>query len=191
MEQWLDMEGGGQLRIQSNGSRVLLVAERTPDSRGLYKVWLLGRQGRELLLGTLIPENGALRLSRTMMQGELERRGCWPPEGAQVRLSFSFSGESGWYEEHHPERFIAEPLLQGKMKGSVLCRRRGEEVSFALPFRPDAPLALNTLFCLAQVERLDGRVYLVWRFDGAGQPRVPEGVQKEGQERKVGSMTMK
>ena len=36
-----------------------------------------------------------------------------------------------------------------------------------------SPLA--ALFCLARVERWDGRPHLVWSFDQEGRPKMPEG----------------
>lgn len=179
MEQRMEMRGGGTLTLRQDGPQVCLEAERPADGRGLYKAWLHGDRGGKFLLGTLAPEGGRLVLRRTLSLGELERAGCWPQFWAEAPLAFSFqpSGPSrgGWYCEQHPERLLADPVLKGQVTGPMLCKR-GEEGSFCLaaPFRPDRPAALTALFCLARVERWEGKAHLVWSFDGAGQPEIPK-----------------
>ena len=78
MEEQLTMRGGGTLTLHQVGPRVHMEAERPSDGLGLYKVWLHGEQGGKLLLGTLAPEGGALRLRRTLSVGALEPAGCGP-----------------------------------------------------------------------------------------------------------------
>ena len=68
------MEGGGTLSLREEGPRVHLEAARPDDGRGLYKAWVRGRQG-SLLLGTLVPEAGGLRLRRTVSRSSLEQAG--------------------------------------------------------------------------------------------------------------------
>lgn len=170
------MRGGGSLTLRQDGTRVTLDAERPSDGRGLYKVWLHGEQGGKLLLGTLAPENGALRLRRTLSVGALERAGCWPRFRAEASLAFSFSPQGGrWYCEQHPERLLADPVLRNQVRGSMLCQKEESGFSLAAPFRTDQAVPLTALFCLARVERWDGRPHLVWRFDREGRPRPPEG----------------
>lgn len=174
MEERLEMRGGGFLTMRQEGPRVHMEAERPEDGRGLYKVWLHGEQGGKLLLGTLIPEGGRLRLSRTLSVGTLERAGCWPRFRVAAPLAFAFQEREGWYCEQQPERLVADPVLRGQLKGSMLCKKEGEGFSLAAPFRSDCPVPMTALFCLAQVERWNGQPHLVWRFDGAGAPRIPE-----------------
>lgn len=181
MEERLNMGGGGTLTLVQDGPRVRMEAERPADGRGLYKVWLHGDQGGKLLLGTLAPEGGALRLRRTLSVGALERAGCWPQFRAEAILAFSFAEQGGWYCEQHPERLLADPVLKGQINGAMLCRREGEHFSLAVPLRTDAPVALSALFCLAQVERWNGRPHLVWQFDGSGQPKIPHKKEGSGQ----------
>lgn len=181
MEQKLDMVGGGWLTMRWDERRVAMEARRPADGRGLYKVWLHGRQGSEMLLGTLVPEGNVLRLSRTLLRSELEQAGCWPPERAEARLTFSFSQGTGWYREPHPERFVREAYLRRQLNGAMLCRREGEGVCLAAPFRTDAPMLMPSLFCLVRIEALDGKHHLLWRFDRNGYPRTlyPTGEKKK------------
>lgn len=183
MEEQLTMRGGGTLTLRQDGPRVELSAERPADGLGLYKVWLHGEQGGKLLLGTLVPEGDSLRLRRTLSVGALERAGCWPRFWAEAPLAFSFAGQDGgkWYCEQHPERMVTDPVLLRQLKGSMLCRKSGEGFQLAAPFRTDRPVMLSALFCLAQVQRWDGRLHLVWNFDPEGRPVLPHKREKTGQ----------
>ncbi len=59
MERKWEMKGGGWLTVYREGPRVRMEAVRPVDKKGLYKVWLQGEQGKQLLFGTLSPgENG-------------------------------------------------------------------------------------------------------------------------------------
>lgn len=175
MEERLAMEGGGALTLRQEGPRVHMEAERPEDGRGLYKVWLRGDQGGKLLLGTLIPEGGALRLRRTLSLGTLERAGCWPRFRAEAVLAFPFAarGDGRWYCEQHPERMVSDPVLKEQISGPMLCRKEAEEVVLSAPFGTDRPVKMPSLFCLAGVERREGRLYMVWRFNRAGEPVLP------------------
>lgn len=176
------MGGGGTLRLRQEGPRVHIQAERPVDGRGLYKVWLHGDHGGKLLLGTLVPEKGALRLSRTLSVSALERAGCWPRFRADAPLAFAFGGRSGgrWYCEQHPERLIADPLLRSRLRGAMLCRKEDGAFALSAPFRTDRPVRLPALICLARVERRDGQLHMVWDFDSQGNPKVPHKLEESG-----------
>ncbi len=182
MDARLEMEGGGTLAVRQDGPRVRLEAERPADGRGLYKVWLRGRQGeRRLLLGTLAPEGGRLRLCRVLSLDTLERSGCWPVTGAEAPLAFPFQSTERWVREPDPGRLLADPVLRRQVRGAMLCRRGRGGFSLAAPLRTDGPVPLESLFCLARAERLEGRPYLVWEFDQKGAPVVPHKEEKNGQ----------
>lgn len=180
MKERLAMEGGGTLTLRQDGVRVHMEAERPADNRGLYKVWLRGDQGGKLLLGTLAPEEGALRLRRTLSVGALERAGCWPRFRAEAPLAFSFAAPPGgkWYCEQHPERMVSDPVLKAQISGAMLCRKEGEGFVLSVPFGTDRPVRLPSLFCLAGVERREGGLHMVWHFDEDGWPVLPH--KKEG-----------
>ena len=108
--------------------------------------------------------------------GELERAGCWPRFRAEGVLAFSFAAQGGrWYCEQHPERLLADPVLRAQVRTSMLCQKEASGFSLAAPFRTDRAVPLAALFCLARVERWDGRPHLVWSFDQEGRPKMPEG----------------
>lgn len=175
MEERLTMGGGGTLTLRQDGLNVRMEAERTADGRGLYKVWLHGERGGKLLLGTLAPEGGRLRLRRTLSVDALEQAGCWPSFRVEAPLAFAFDcpPDRGWYCEQHPDRLVRDPVLKAVLTGPILCRRGERGFSLSLPFRTDRPLRLCALFCLARIERLEGRFRLVWDFDSQGDPKIP------------------
>lgn len=175
VEEQLKMGGGGSLILRQDGLNVHLEAERPADGRGLYKVWLHGERGGKLLLGTLAPEGGKLRLRRTLSVNALERAGCWPRFRAEAPLAFAFDSQpaQGWYCEQRPERLVRDPVLKAALAGPILCRREEQGFSLSVPFRTDRPLPLCALFCLARVERREGRPHIVWNFNARGDPQIP------------------
>ena len=174
MEQRFALGEHGTLLVTQEGLRVRLEARRPADGKGLYKVWLLGARGARLLLGTMIPEDGALCLRRVLSRSELERNGCWPPVGAEAPLAFPFAPNPRWYCEPNPRSLVSDPLLRSQIPGSMLCLREKDGFRLAVPLRPGCPLPLSGLFCLARPERLDGTLHLVWFFDASGEPRLPD-----------------
>ena len=178
MEQRFPLEGGrGWLEMRSEGPRAVCTVCLPNDGRGLYKAYLTGAEG-ELLLGTLLPENGRLGLRRTFSLDELGRRGVWPPLGGEVRLSFAAGSPGqgtpeGWTCERAPARLMGEALLSAALEGrSALLRREEAGFSLALPFDTGRPFALPLLFCFARTEDLAGRSYAVFPFRADGMPRT-------------------
>ena len=170
------LDGRGTLTVREEGARALVQAELPEDGRGLYKAHLCGGPGGRFLLGTLIPERGALRLRRTLSVDELKRRGVWPPAGAAAELAFA-AGErppAGWSREPNPARLLGEPLLRrsaGKLRGALLSREE-DGFSLAFPWRTGEEFPMPALFRFARLERLEGREYAVFSFSGKGCPRM-------------------
>ncbi len=169
-------EGRGEMVLTEEESRVRTWVRIPNDGRGLYKAYLLGRGGR-FLLGTLVPEDGALALRRTVSRGELERRGFWPPSGGCAELAFSFqkSGAvqtAGWRREECPERLMGDVFLRrcAQALHGGLIRRTDEGFQLAFLWRDDAPFPLAPLFCFAVPEEMDGRMWAVFSFSGRGCP---------------------
>lgn len=186
MERRLAMTGGGTLRLEREGSYVRLEARRAEDGQGLYKVWLFGKQGQRMLAGTLAPENGELRLRRRLSIGQLEREGCWPVEGAEAVLTFSFPKRGAWYCEAKPGQMVKDTLLRQLLRHPMLCRKTGEGFQLAAPFAQNRPVELNALFCLARVSRVEGKPYLVWSFHRDGRPEISDG--SDGADQKAGRL---
>lgn len=167
-----DLDGGGRLDIQEEGGFVRCEATRPNDGHGIYKVWLTGAGGT-LLLGTLAPERGMLRLCRRVSRDSLARAGCWPIEGGRAVLAFSFH-QSGWVRES-AERRMTDPVLRQSARGlSALVLGEKDGFRLALPFDSTKPFCLAPAFCFAKVERVEGRLCAVFFFDGRGRPQMQE-----------------
>lgn len=176
MERRYTLEGGGSLTVQADGLRAVLTAERASDSRGLYKAYLRGPTGRALL-GTLVPENGQLRIRRTLTLDALERQGAWPPVGGELELAFAFGGEKapdGWQWRDPAGLTFGEEALRAMAvrQGRALYQPADGGFRLAYPFSCDRPFPLTGLFCLAEPAVLEGGRYLCFRFDRKGWPAV-------------------
>ncbi len=174
----MQLSGGGTLTLWEEGALVHLKVQRHDDKQGLYKVWIHGPGGRRLL-GTLAPEGGRLCLYRRLSRGELERERCWPVTGGETVLAFSF-GQGGWVREEHPERLVKDVVLRQALKGKAMLLRRVEGgFRLSAPFDSGRPFPLTPAFCLAIVERVEGRNHAIFYFDREGRPEVPES-RKDG-----------
>ena len=175
---------GSSLTVREEGARAVFTAELPDDGRGLYKAYLTGAGG-QLLLGTLMPDKGKLRLHRGFSVGELRQKGFWPPVGGEARLAFSFAQEAlrkpsqpqGWQKENEPARLLGDRLLKqsaGRLERALI---RREESGFALaaPWRADGAFPLTPLFCFAKVEMLGKESWAVFHFNEKGCPIFPDG----------------
>lgn len=187
MEEHMELTGGGRLLVRDGGERAVLEVRRPEDGRGLYKAWICGQGGR-MLLGTLMPEDGELRLRRELSVAELGRKGCWPIRGGECCLAFAFrQGEGerdipeGWAKEEQPARLFSDPVLRHAAEQVETALRRDREGGFqlALPFDPGRPVGLSPVFCFAHLRRLAGRDYFIFQFNQSGIPTFPH---KEGRE---------
>ena len=156
------------------GSRVFFRVEIPAGPGYIYKIWLVGGRGNEMLLGTAAPENGGHRLFRTMAHTQLEYAGCWPVQGVRAKkIPMGQNTQPEWYCEANPERLV--PLLKEREEsvGAMLCRRGEDGVQLAAAFGKTKPVPLDFLFCFAQARQIQGQWHLVWRFDREGRPRFP------------------
>ena len=183
------MRPEGTVQVREEGLQAVISARAADDGGGLYKLHLLGKGG-SLLLGTMLPEGGALRLRRTIPVDQLRRQGLWPPTGAEIRLAYAFgqqTGEeartpAGWAREDHPARLMGERLLResaAPLNGGLL-KREEEGFVLALPWEPGGVFPMTPLFCFASAERMDGRGYAVFRFTARGCPRLGTEPEKKG-----------
>lgn len=168
----IQLDGGGRLTLWEDGGLVQLQVCRSDDRRGLYKVWIHGAEGR-VLLGTLVPEQGELRLHRRLSRGQLERDRCWPVVGGEAVLAFSF-GQEGWQREEHPERLVKDVVLRQALSGQRMMLLRGKRgFLLSAPFDTGRPFPLTPLFCLAKTEEGRQGRRVIFSFDGEGNPVVP------------------
>lgn len=182
MEQRFALEGGrGSLNVREEGPRMVARAELPNDGRGLYKVWLVGRDG-QMLLGTLMPDQaGRLSLERTLTADALRRQGVWPVTGGRAELVFAFreekqqGAEPGWERARVPGILLQDVCIREAAAGlgSVLVHREGEAWTLACPFSFDKEFPLSVLFCFSRLKYLGEGLFCLFSFDKNGFPVVP------------------
>ncbi len=186
--EWSFEGHNGTVTVRQEGGKAVCQAIRPADGKGLYKVWLRGGRG-EILLGTLIPEGGALRLRRVMEVALLERQGAWPPTGADIAMTYPFAAEAPppaeWCWTDCPGKLLEDPGLSRcieRVKRSLL-RRDMEGFFLAFPWSPQTPFPLPPLFCLAQIGQLAGKEHVLFRFSRQGRPELLNKFPGQGENR--------
>lgn len=188
--EWSFDSPNGAVTVHQEGSRAVCQAIRTADGGGLYKAWLQGSGGKALL-GTLIPEGGALRLRRVVEIADLKRQGVWPPTGAEVALAYLFTPEAppppDWCWTDCPGRLLREPVLSRCLQGvkRALLKRELEGFLLALPWSCHEPFPIPPLFCLSGIETMSGRRYAIFQFSRQGQPELLHKFSADGENRGV------
>ena len=180
--EWSFDGAGGSVTVRQEGECALCRAMRTSDIGGLYKAWLLGPNGERVLLGTLIPEGGALLLRRSIPVARLRQQCVWPPAGGEIVMAYSFtepSAPAGWSVEKDPARKMGDPVLEqaaGQLH-SPLTREDTQGFSLAILYSEKTPFPMAPAFCFARLERLNGQMYAVFHFSQAGFPnfRIEDG----------------
>ena len=172
--EWSFDSPGGAVTVRREENQAICQAIRASDGGGFYKAWLYG-EGKRFLLGTLIPEGGALRLRRTLPIVQLERRGVWPPVGAEILPAALTGGNrppAGWSWVDCPGRLLRDPAAEaaGRNLARALLRRGEEGFELAFPFDPSAPFPLEPLFCLGRLKRLDRGWHVLFSFSARGCP---------------------
>ncbi len=166
----------GAVTVRQEGRCAVCQAISRTGEAALFKAYLLGEEGRALL-GTLIPEGGALRLRRSIEVAQLKRQGAWPPTGAEIMEAYSFVPESppeGWNLCREPGKLMTDPLLRREARrlGPAFLKRDEEGFVLAVAWSKGKPFPLPPLFCLAWPERLGGKWYMLFRFSRQGKPEL-------------------
>lgn len=156
----------GELTAEREGLYIRFSARgRLPE--GLWCIWIVG-EGGELRLGVPEPEGGRYGICRRIS------RSAAVPLGRILRGEVRRSGEESrcWTEEPQPERLFQLPWLRQGLQGrqGVLSCRKGDLRLLALPWDKSAPFPLAPLFCLARLLCIGSRYYIVYAFDGEGNP---------------------
>ena len=152
----------GEIVLTPEGSRTDIWAVMEDPGDGLYRAVLCGGGG-ELLLGVLAPEHAALELRRKLYSRDVEALG--KPLRGEARCSFRFR-DSGWQETGDPAGLLKDPFLRERLRsaGTAWWRRENDLLYLALPLAEDRPFPLETLFCLARPERVEGFLCAVYAF---------------------------
>lgn len=160
----------GEIVLRPEGSRTEVRAVMADPGDGLYRAALCGESG-EILLGVLAPKNGALEVGRMLYSRDIAALG--PLLRGEARCSFQFQ-ERGWQETRCPAELLEDSFFRERLANmeTAWWRRDGKLLYLALPVAEDRPFPLETLFCLARLERVGGRVCAVYAFRG-DEPVLP------------------
>ena len=176
--QWqFPLEHGGRANLVEEGTRIHISLVYPDDRQGLYKAWILGGGGGRMLLGTLTPERGSLRLSRVMSRSALEHCGCMPPSGVDVVMTHSFQ------QKHTPKppKWIWEKTLTDALPAPILdicvthldggyLLTSDSGLQLAIPLRHDRPFPIPALFCFCEIAQVDGRECTLFHFNEEKMP---------------------
>lgn len=162
----------GAIELFPEGSRVLVRAAVSDPGDGLYRLSLLGEKG-SLPLGVLAPEGGELTLARRLYARDVAALGTL--RRGEVVRSFRFGDETHfWQETRDPAALFRGDFLRARLRpfSSAWRRKEGDTLLLALPLEDGRPFPLEALFCLARVERVEGRPSAVFAFRGE-EPVLP------------------
>ena len=152
----------GEIVLTPEGSRTDVWAVMEDPGDGLYRAVLCGGNG-EILLGVLAPEKTTLELKKKLYSRDVS--GLGQPLRGEARCSFRFR-ESGWQETRYPAQLFQEAFLQDRLRSfdSAWWRRDGDLLYLALPLAENGPFPLESLFCLARLEPVEGAICAVYAF---------------------------
>lgn len=163
----------GEITMEDLGSQIEIRGAMAAPGDGLYRAALLGERG-ELPLGVMEPRGGQSTLHRRLYRRDVAALGTLLR--GEARRSFAFSEPKLWHRTARPGDLFRSQWLRERLTdcGAALWRREGERLYVALPYAPARPFPLETLFCLARLERIDGRRWVVYSFDRAEKPLICE-----------------
>lgn len=140
----------GVVEYREEGCYLVFTVNTPQWGTGLKKVWLTSEQGARMLLGTLQPESGRLRLCRKISRSALRCCGMTVPSGAIIS-SDGASPQRGllpkgwcsmasfpWDSCPHADWLRREP---GQM-----WQKKGETLLIRYPWRPCGPVPMLPLF---------------------------------------------
>ena len=163
----------GELTAEPEGLYLRFHARCDLCGEGMFRAFAVGQRG-EVPLGVLEPKGEGMGLRRTVRTGELQALGTiWRGE---LRLSYAFAHQTQWQSlAAAGEFFQRDAQLARELSGipGALWRQERNVRLLALPYRTDQPFPITTLFCFAQIQTIQGQVYVVYRFDRDDHPVFP------------------
>ena len=160
----------GEATMREDGARVEIRAQTDDPGDGLYRAILEGERG-QLSLGVMESVDGRLTLRRRPERCEVERLGT--VRCIRVGCAFAFGQKRTWNETNEPSGLLHSEFLRSRLTPQRAWWRQGSEgLVLALLLRSDAPFPLETLFCFARVERVEGELCAVYRFGTDENPVV-------------------
>lgn len=166
MEHCLQLKEGC-LRYGIMGNTVLLRLELPLKKDGLYKGFLVGRDGR-LDLGTMMPQGRCLTLERRFSLDYLKIMGVFPPTDAGMVKSHGFGKRElppSWKKgDRELLASVFEKFPEFLEEKNLVYREKGDGFLLASPYDGKRAFPLVRLFCLGELATLGGEGYVLYRF---------------------------
>lgn len=150
-----------ELIVDEQGLNVTITTYCPDDNVGLYKVYLKGKE--PFLLGTLVPENKVLKLTRTLSKSQLKDGGVYPISGVEKVLVFPFQREEvpkGWRWVDGSEL----ALLKGRGSGRFLYQETKDMVNIAWKYESEKENNFTDFFCFLRLEIWGNTSFFVLSF---------------------------
>ena len=156
----------GELTVCRQGLYLEFCAQiRLPQS-GVPRIYLKGEQS-EALLGVAQPAPGGYLLRRTVAARSVFGLGAI--RCGYVKVSQAEDGE--WKPLRPGALSICRPFCCKLPETANVMQKAAVGVTqFAYPYEEKRPFPLPALFCLARIEEIWGKMYVVFSFDEDGCP---------------------
>ncbi len=167
-----DAEAAGEVTLRPEGGRTEVRASMGNPGDGLYRAVLIGDQG-EILLGVMEPSERGLVICRRLYSRDVA--GLGRLLRGEARCSFRFQERAAWKKTDAPAQLFHGMFLQSRLRLVKLAwwRRERGRLLLALPLEQGGPFPLETLFCLAKIQHVEGCRCVVYAFDGEERPLPP------------------
>lgn len=154
----------GEVTMREDGARVEIGAAMDDPGDGLYRAVLQGERG-ELPLGVMEPKDGKLVLRRKPERCEIARLGA--VRRVQVKCAFPFQRRSDWTATDQPVKLLGDDFFRRRLEpfSRAWWRKAQGRLLLALPLKSGEPFPLETIFCFARLERVEGEICAVYTFD--------------------------
>jgi len=159
----------GEATLERRDGRAEIEVSMKDPADGLYRAVLTGERG-QLPLGVMEPHHGVLLLRRKPYLRDVERLGAL--RDVQVSRSFAFRRSETWKKTDRPAELVRSDFLKKRLGQYhvALWKKNGDSLCLALPLTDDTPFPLESLFCFARLESLDGRRCVVYTFNSEETP---------------------
>lgn len=152
---FVDGSQAGEVTVTRQGLYWKVEAVTEARDARLMRAYVRTRDGEEPL-GVMVPQRGKLRASRLIPASR------FAPEQV-VRCEARGDGDASEWEPW-------SGTIQGFPVEHALTRRVQDLQEVAVPYRPEAPFSMVSLFCFFHLQMIDDQPYLVIKLDADGWP---------------------
>ncbi len=167
-------EETGRANVAYEGIRLKITAAvRKNACPAPFRLAVNGENGMKPL-GVMLPANGGFSFSRIYSPAECRRLGLSGPMsftiipcGDERNTEEGTARNDGeWKELEHPERLFEEGEFRHIFSAceKALVRRENELTLIAVPVRKGEPFPIMQVFCLGELWKIGGKLYLVFKI---------------------------